>query len=735
MKVETNTKTLERVGVKSESEFTITANAQAFKILSDGLYSDKPRAILRELSCNAYDAHVDAGNAEKPFNIQMPNPIDPTFRIRDYGTGLSPDDMLSVYKTYFQSTKTDTNDQIGCLGLGSKSPFAYTDSFTTTTYYNGVKYIYNAHINESGTPAIALMGKTKTTEHNGLEISFTVERSDFREFEYKIQPVFQYFKLMPNISGIDTRPEPVKYMMKKDGWALRKVDKSRYSNHRNYANHGVAMAVMGNVAYPIDNMDTGDMSNDERSLLSQGGLDIFFDIGDLEVQPSREGLAFNKRTIKNIRERLDKIITEIRKEANAQISTCKTLWEARIEATKINAGEYSHLNYIFEGQNIFSWNGTSLSTDGYCRVNDKASGILEDDFSILMFESYSSHRANSGTGIRKSTSQTVRASEDARIYLNDIKKGQHIRCRQEAIQDGVGSVYLLSCDKPAVLEKIMARLGVTKIKSISEVEVVKVSTSGVRSASNTLYNPKNSQKILAYNTDMDTQVYGTHSSYWNKAEVDLDKGGIYVEITRYKVTGGGQPSGSDQASCVMEYFNSLLKSIDENKDLKVYGIKPSMIEKEEIGNKKNWILLSDYVKAKVEKYVKDKTRMSKVVEYKSWLKYDRNSYYRGDGPLDEMLKFAYEKGVKGGKDLTAYMTLLKDMEASRKLGMPNLVNLLDRMGIQIDEKDKLIKVRDFEKMAKAVGTRYPLMKCIHTSYVRGEIKAVQEYVDAIDLVK
>ena len=37
-------------------EFTIAASAKAFKILSSNLYQNKIRAIVRELSCNAFDA-------------------------------------------------------------------------------------------------------------------------------------------------------------------------------------------------------------------------------------------------------------------------------------------------------------------------------------------------------------------------------------------------------------------------------------------------------------------------------------------------------------------------------------------------------------------------------------------------------------------------------------------------------------------------------------------------------
>jgi hypothetical protein len=69
-------------------EFRIRNSAKAFSILSSGLYANKVRAIIRELSCNAIDSHTAAGKADTPFDVHLPNSLEPWFAIRDYGTGL-----------------------------------------------------------------------------------------------------------------------------------------------------------------------------------------------------------------------------------------------------------------------------------------------------------------------------------------------------------------------------------------------------------------------------------------------------------------------------------------------------------------------------------------------------------------------------------------------------------------------------------------------------------------------
>lgn len=134
--------------VTDTKEFGLKASKKAFQILSSGLYANKIRAIIRELSCNALDSHVAANNVSTPFEIHLPNSIEPFFAVRDYGTGLSRDQVNNIYTTYFESTKTASNEFIGALGLGSKSPFSYTDNFTVTAIKDGKKGIFSAYLND-----------------------------------------------------------------------------------------------------------------------------------------------------------------------------------------------------------------------------------------------------------------------------------------------------------------------------------------------------------------------------------------------------------------------------------------------------------------------------------------------------------------------------------------------------------------------------------------------------------
>lgn len=114
------------VGGKSLGTYRINANKAAFETLSSRLYSDKIRAVIRELSCNAIDAHVAANKAEVPFEVHLPTTFEPWFEIKDFGTGLSHINIVDLFCTYFGTNKSDSDQFIGALGLGSKSPFCLT---------------------------------------------------------------------------------------------------------------------------------------------------------------------------------------------------------------------------------------------------------------------------------------------------------------------------------------------------------------------------------------------------------------------------------------------------------------------------------------------------------------------------------------------------------------------------------------------------------------------------------
>ena len=304
--------------VSEVGEFRIRNSAKAFSILSSGLYANKVRAIIRELSCNAVDSHVAAGKQNTPFDVHLPNSIEPYFSIRDYGTGLSHDQVTNIYTTYFESTKTDSNAFIGALGLGSKSPFSYTDNFTVTAVQNGKKGIYSAFINEQGVPSIALMMEEETTDPNGVEVRFAVaDRYDFDKFRQEARYVYEYFKLRPVISGNgDFGFKDPEY----------KEENIIPGVHYTNDNGRGSFAIMGNIKYPIDVPNAQQAIGPLQGLL-HCGLVMEFKIGELDFQASREGLSYIPQTIDAIKRKLEELNVQLAIHIAVEADKIDNLWE------------------------------------------------------------------------------------------------------------------------------------------------------------------------------------------------------------------------------------------------------------------------------------------------------------------------------------------------------------------------------------------------------------------------
>ena len=279
--------------------FEIKSSAKAFKILSNNLYKNKIRAIVRELSTNCLDAHKLNGNT-RPFIISVPSWIDQKFVIRDFGPGLSPDGIFNLLCTYFASTKDQSNDFIGALGLGAKSPFSYTDSFIVKSVYEGVEYTFNAMMLNSE-PNISLVREKPSNEHTGLEITVPVKSHDINKWEDEINYILYSF---PKDS----------FMIKDDALNILQLEHDKLEesffidkDREGPFSSGI-WAVYGNIIYPLRDCPG---INDVTRWLETVNLPIYikFPLGELDITPSREELSFDETTTENIINRV-KVIND-----------------------------------------------------------------------------------------------------------------------------------------------------------------------------------------------------------------------------------------------------------------------------------------------------------------------------------------------------------------------------------------------------------------------------------------
>ena len=356
---------VDRSGVAQDGEFGIVFNAKMAKILSDGLYSDKISSIIRELCCNAIDSHVEAGCGNRPIEVHLPNRLEPWFHVRDFGVGLNNEQINNIYTKYGASTKTTSNDFIGQLGLGSKSPFAYVDAFDVTAVRDGRRGQYSMYRNEKGMPSVALLAESASDEPSGVTVKMPVRAIDMRDFEDKARQVFQWFDVQPHVTGVaDFTIKKPRVFWQGATWQLRESE-NRYASRKS------SMAVMGRVAYPINTASLGKVTPAVREFLACNAV-LNFAIGDLEVAASREALGYDARTQTAIVRAVEQAIVELAADVAKKLQEQPTLWAAKKTWNLIlgQSGMYSsEMREILGGQGV-TWR-SQVIRNGHVSFNTR----------------------------------------------------------------------------------------------------------------------------------------------------------------------------------------------------------------------------------------------------------------------------------------------------------------------------------------------------------------------------
>lgn len=348
-------------GVQGAVSFGIKQEglAHIFNVLRNQLYSDKILAVLREYSCNAVDAHTEAGH-NRPIEVSLPSRLSLELKIRDYGVGLSEQDIQEIYAFYGESTKRKSNSLIGQLGLGSKSAFAYGDNFVINSFYNGIKTTYNAYIDPSQIGQIAKLASASTNEENGVEIVIPVKPADCETFVNTARGLFHHFKVKPIVRGAaDFKYETRTAIYSGNDWRIFQADRNSYGRQ--------ALAVMGNIAYRVsaDALKLDENNADEATierLLSNCDIELDVAIGDCDIAASREGLQYTDRTIANLKKRIlvirDYLVADITK----QLKGAQSLWSFKKmlgEMHNFNSPYYVVCNAM-RGKNGYDYNGKTI---------------------------------------------------------------------------------------------------------------------------------------------------------------------------------------------------------------------------------------------------------------------------------------------------------------------------------------------------------------------------------------
>ena len=337
-------------------------------ILRKQIYTQHDLAVIREYITNALDEHV-THRPTQPVLLDLPNKENEyTFSVRDYGQGLSPDDIKGLYIQYGASTKRDSNAVAGALGIGCKAWFAYGDMFYIESYHDNQHHKYMAALsNETGQLHHISSERIPTNIPHGMQISGPVKEDDVYTFNTKIIKYLNYipknlFKIryqdkydnliqehwthneeQCRLSSEPTDPYP---------WAF-------YKSNPMSTNNGVV--VMGNVPYPIE---AGNMDEDSNEYLKNEYLVVQAPLGSLSIAANREQLQYDDRTkmtLAHLNKKIqDSVTTRIQcliDDSGSYSRALKTFQEGtQATAPNVSLQTYRSNNNFWEKLKNYTWN-------------------------------------------------------------------------------------------------------------------------------------------------------------------------------------------------------------------------------------------------------------------------------------------------------------------------------------------------------------------------------------------
>jgi len=520
-------------------DYRLVEGAKIIRLLSDTMYQDKIGSIVRELSCNAVDSHVEAGTPDKPFNIHVPNVLEPWFSVTDCGVGMSHEDIQWIYTGYGESTKDNTNSAIGAFGLGSKTPFAYTDQYTITSIYEGVKRVYVAVFDNVNMPGVTLHAEEETTEHNGMEITVSVEAGDFHKFEHAICNQLRFFPVKPTLTN-----------------NMAKISFVDFSTHIRTENDNVTIlnqnsgvgafyVVQGGVGYPLDVDKLGKLPKDHSKVIqaicaSHGWVTM--PIGSVGVTVNRENVSYDPTTCAAIIDALVKAGTSFSTDALEEIKKHDSIWE--------RCAAYNSLLPIFRGAVSLDdsgtlFNGATLS-HGAFHINLKK--LHDTGFHAVGIKKKTHYRRGSyreewkierthfnHTGDRWSEYTDLRPTNDMVIILKDTGKQPVRRMRKYMEDNNSPNIILIETTANGVVSsstKLIADLlncDKSKIVKMSDLEAPPLNTS----------NGSADIRPKCWEYRENASTYSTR--YWSPVldwgDYEDEDAVVYVPMTRHSPTG------------------------------------------------------------------------------------------------------------------------------------------------------------------------------------------------------
>jgi len=735
VKPQTVSNTISVGNLNQVEDFKIAVNGKAFRILLDGIYPNKIRAVIRELCTNAFDAHVAAGKRNTPFKVTLPNTFDPTFSVRDYGTGMTHPQVMKLYSTLFESSKEGTNSEVGMLGLGSKSPFAYVDAFTTTVWMDGEKRTYRAFMGDDGVPKIALLGSEESDEPQGVEVSITANNKDCSVFRDTATDILQWFATKPVIEGQNVSFPQTTYAIQGNGWYIRQ-------------GHGQSLARQGCVVYPINPSAIPNLSQLHQDMLG-AGLIMDFNIGTLDVAPSREELSYGPTTCDNIVARLNAVADEVFDRFGKEINEAETAWQAGEVYVKLSRSGLPQCITSILSKSV--WKGKVTVGDSIhlgtllSKVRD-ANPPTEDDEPLLIFDLHYfdatrvwqvkrlelDHRSSSDALRRQ-----IRLGDDRLLIFTRLADEEHkvtyepLRLRQSS--DASKATLVITATDAGTIQKVIETLGSPPFKWVHDLPKPVIERV-VSSTSSRATGKTKKTEIKARQFDLTTGKIS------DEKVVEIDGAAYFIPTKENCIVGSdGLLRGKITEQCNIDALKAagLLKYFKDTRP--IYFVGP--VYQPRLADATEWENLITVIEAALPSF---------EAEHKAMRQRQTRNQRVQSAPLQAFLRlpavrFNLDRRKSGvlyrymqALDALATVSNLPGNSDDRIRAFGNLYPLTGKRGELIREwdanpgDDNVVKT--FDAASAAVKTAYPLLGLINTYGAHNHGPQVAEYIEAVDLL-
>jgi hypothetical protein len=344
MQLSTGQEAVNNTGLAS-NELTMQHSASAFEIVFSSLYERKEEAVLRELACNALDAHIVAGIPNVPIHIKLPTTLNPNLVVTDQGDGMSLSTVNKVYFAMFASTKRDNNNEIGGYGIGSKSPYAITESFTVKTIHKGLRTDIIMSLDKGIPKSLIVASEVPTDEPNGTTVTVPVSCS-YKQSKLTLvaEKLFTYWDTLPECSEVTLNSKTKTKLFSTNHFTYTSLGFRTIGSIFGYilvgpVKYAVPDEIMNSLKFPktMNSSRLRDLlGNAVRVLLTS-------EIGKVKIAPSRERIDVTTENKDYIQSLVDEVTSSLEE-------------DFRVSSLDVHEIIYKHVKDVPPSENGLSYN-------------------------------------------------------------------------------------------------------------------------------------------------------------------------------------------------------------------------------------------------------------------------------------------------------------------------------------------------------------------------------------------